>query len=526
MRTQQDKVLPEATKSLNFFYGDRSIVLYSHKDEMGVDRIAVIFSEEGPRMGCTAGSFLFGIAIQPVYEALRVEFPNVILVAHTDDLLKAVLPPGDGEDWGTKVAELHKCNGRYDELANPIGIYRNLEKSEILLPTDVDQSSISALAHFPKSTNDGLIVVGVPIGTDLFVKAHALEKAENALHRGKALLLLADEQPKMAMNLLGCCINAALDYCGRTIPTQLMSHAAVHFDTGIHELRTQIMTPPGATFAPTSITRAALAIRIASLPLRHGGLSYTPAIVTSPLAFYSATLQCLTDRRILEDLHLLTPDLLLVYKGICDLLPPQATLPGHKLNICLPTTSTAISDGSIVKLFLNNHSKSETQKIIGTEIADYSRMQIRGWTTDMGQGFCGGDENYTLAITSRSQASRAFVAPSTDAATKTVATDFIPWIQYLLPARCRTAGKWRWSSSSSSSGSRDIDEGLPRWVGLSMMGPLLLGSRKSSALALRRGSRRSSQGLLDGLWHPRGSLGHSLDKAAHDAVRWALKCLI
>jgi hypothetical protein len=58
--------------------------------------------------------------------------------------------------------------------------------------------------------------------------------------------------------------------------------------------------------------------------------------------------------------------------------------------------------------------------------------------------------------------------------------------------------------------------------GLSMMGPLRLGSRKSSALAFRRGSRRSSQGLLDGLWHPRGSLGHSLDKAAHDAVRWAL----
>jgi hypothetical protein len=82
MRIQQDKVLPEATKSLNFFYGDRSIVLYSHRDEMGVDRIAVIFSEEGPRMGCSAGSFLFGIAIQPVYEALSVEFPNVILVAH------------------------------------------------------------------------------------------------------------------------------------------------------------------------------------------------------------------------------------------------------------------------------------------------------------------------------------------------------------------------------------------------------------------------------------------------------------
>jgi hypothetical protein len=361
MHNQQDKVLPEATKNLNFFYGDRSIVLYSHKDEMGVDRITVIFSEEGPRMGCTVGNFLFGIAIQPVYEALRVEFPNVILVAHTDDLLKAVLPPGDGEDWGTQVTELHKWNGRYDQLANPIGIYCNLEKSEILVPTGVDQDSISALTHFPKSANGGLIVVGVPIGTDLFVKAHVLDKAENALHRGKALLLLADEQPKMTMNLFGCCINGVLDCYGRTIPTQLISHEAVHFDTGIHELRTQIMTPPGATFTPTSVSRDGLAIRIVSLPLRHGGLRYNPPAVTSPLAFYSVTLQYLTDRRILEDLHLLTPDLLFTYKGIWDLLPPQVTLPGHNLNIFLPTTSTAISDGSFVKLFLNNHSKSETQ---------------------------------------------------------------------------------------------------------------------------------------------------------------------
>jgi hypothetical protein len=98
------------------------------------------------------------------------------------------------------------------------------------------------------------------------------------------------------------------------------------------------MTPSGATFAPTSITRDVLAIRIVSLPLRHGGLRYTPAAVTIPLAFYSATLKCLIDRRILEDLHLLTSDLLLAYKGICDLLTPQETLPGHKLNICLPTT--------------------------------------------------------------------------------------------------------------------------------------------------------------------------------------------
>jgi hypothetical protein len=82
----------------------------------------------------------------------------------------------------------------------------------------------------------------------------------------------------------------------------------------------------------------------------------------------------------LENQHLLIPDLLIAYKGICELLPPQATLLGLKLNMCLPANSTAISDGSFVKLFLTHHSKSETQKIIGAEIADHNRMQIRDGT--------------------------------------------------------------------------------------------------------------------------------------------------
>jgi hypothetical protein len=57
-------------------------------------------------------------------------------------------------------------------------------------------------------------------------------------------------------------------------------------------------------------------------------------------------------------------------------------------------------------------------------------MKIRGWTKAMGQGFCGDDENYTLAITSWSQTTRAFVTPSTDLTTTTVVTDFIPWSRH------------------------------------------------------------------------------------------------
>jgi hypothetical protein len=47
---------------------------------------------------------------------------------------------------------------------------------------------------------------------------------------------------------------------------------------------------------------------------------------------------------------------------------------------------------------------------------------------------------------------------------------------------------------------------------------LLFGLRSSFIL--------QSQGLLAGLWHPRGSLGPSLDKAAHDAGRWAPNWLL
>jgi hypothetical protein len=241
-------------------------------------------------------------------------------VAHTDDLIKGILPPREGEDWKDSVITLNKVNGRYDELANPIGIFRNLDKSEILLPTEVDLESIEALAHFPNRTHEGLVVVGVPIGTDAFVTAFSLSKAADALHRGNSLLPLAEEQPKMALNLLGCCINTAMDYCGRTIPPQLLLQAALVFDKGIDDLRIQIMSPPGATFAPASEKRFALGTQIAQLPLRHGGMGHTSARVKCPPAYYAATLQCMRERRIWEDRHILYPKLELAYKSVCDLL--------------------------------------------------------------------------------------------------------------------------------------------------------------------------------------------------------------
>jgi hypothetical protein len=109
---------------MNFYYGARSVVLYTHTSTTGERVVEVIYSEEGARMGCILGSLAFGITMMPVYETLGREFPELLSVAHTDDNPVGVPPPADG-DWNRQLRCLHQRTQRYDELANPLGAFRN-----------------------------------------------------------------------------------------------------------------------------------------------------------------------------------------------------------------------------------------------------------------------------------------------------------------------------------------------------------------------------------------------------------------
>ena len=90
-------------------------------------------------MGFLLGGTGFNITAHHfIYEPLTKMFPRYVFHALTDDL-PALIPcprPGaDQDQWEAhydKVAEFFQA---YDELANPIGIFRHEQKCKVLIPT-------------------------------------------------------------------------------------------------------------------------------------------------------------------------------------------------------------------------------------------------------------------------------------------------------------------------------------------------------------------------------------------------------
>ena len=79
-----DKVkeeFPEGMKPFNTLYGFISPVFFEVEDEPGTTVISVHLSEQGPRMGCVAGSPGFDITMNSGYRTLAEEFPEAVILA-------------------------------------------------------------------------------------------------------------------------------------------------------------------------------------------------------------------------------------------------------------------------------------------------------------------------------------------------------------------------------------------------------------------------------------------------------------
>lgn len=78
---------PEAVKVFNFFYGVDAPVYLLDKDRSPTR----IWSSEGPRQGCAAGTYLFCTGIVSLLSKLQSLYPEFSLLALTDDI-NALLP--------------------------------------------------------------------------------------------------------------------------------------------------------------------------------------------------------------------------------------------------------------------------------------------------------------------------------------------------------------------------------------------------------------------------------------------------
>ena len=292
------KKFPQATQTMNCFYGFISPVIYTWVDEEGVARVSVHLSQRGPRMGCVMGSPGYDIALDPVYSALDHEFPTVELQALTDDL-PAWFPPPDldkGETWDDAFAIVQRFVARYNELANPLGIFLGPDKMKLILPPGApappvpNQGGIHNLdLHH---TWEGAMIGGAPIGSPVFVSKVVTEKLKLAQHRIEAVVRLSKFDSQLAVTLLGLSANAALDYVVKIAPPTLIAEHIATFDDAIDKALLDCLTPSttamvGATAPPSDLRRKMSAI-IRQIATKNGGFGQVKLVYKAHAAYLAS----------------------------------------------------------------------------------------------------------------------------------------------------------------------------------------------------------------------------------------------
>jgi hypothetical protein len=174
----------------------------------------VIRSAEGSRMGDQLGGFVFCLAVHPAYVEINDACPNVIFQAATDDLRSYARDPYDIVDSFPIAAAA---------LMKHAGVRLNVSKSKILLAPSAPELNPSRVPNGVQLVRDGTIVVGAAVGTDDFVRGHAMEVVKANAEKLNGLILL---DAQAALLLLSACLVPALGYLLQVTPPRLVIDAA------------------------------------------------------------------------------------------------------------------------------------------------------------------------------------------------------------------------------------------------------------------------------------------------------------
>jgi len=291
------EVAPEALEYLAQVYGGVPPSLLFRMDDGAV---RVIHSRRGPQQGDPWGPASFAAGIMPVIRAMHArESPRGVealsLWAFLDDMTAAAR----ALDRATANSILH---------LKALLLERGLElvpgKSWALPPPGhaVTEAERSLLAEVGISlaTEGGVVTVGVPVGSDDFVRSHA----EGSIARlrcpqlARHLAGMAADHTQAALLVATQSLSRRLGYLARTVDPRLLGPTARRYDALCSWTLEQVMDLPGA--APADVFLAdmveehlvlALHQRMQTqMSVRSGGLHLASAAHTSEAAYVAGAL--------------------------------------------------------------------------------------------------------------------------------------------------------------------------------------------------------------------------------------------
>jgi hypothetical protein len=177
------------------------------------------------------------------------------------------------DDWQDLYVRYAHCLVDIKKLSFSLaGLPLNPEKSGLLLPAGAPLPTAEVRALFPPGfefRQDGMRIVGSPVGTDAFMRDFIQAKVVEATGKLAAIKVVGKKSPHVAHRLLSSCGTKLLCFLAATVPPAPFLAA---YDAEVEQTFFEIISPSLFSCSKERLDRAKLKV---SLPSPLGYVDYS-----------------------------------------------------------------------------------------------------------------------------------------------------------------------------------------------------------------------------------------------------------
>jgi hypothetical protein len=261
-----------------FYFGASLVVdgagLFKLLQWMGVDQ------------GDPLGPLLFSIGIWILCRDIMAENPNIIFTFYIDDLLMM----GEGLDLMNIIREVREALAEGNLLLS-----MESAKQEVFCPAEVKPEGYKDLCEElgAKLGATGMTILGIPCGSEEFIREEAKVIAAKYEKELTTLLPLAQSYPKHALAIYRTCSIPTFNYFLRSISPQYMGEVETEVREWDQALLLHMLRRP---CLDTDITQDSRRWLLAGLPVSMGGFGSRDVTLVGRAAYMAAWGDCLASQ--------------------------------------------------------------------------------------------------------------------------------------------------------------------------------------------------------------------------------------